>query len=73
MRDGGGRGEARPGPERRPTLADHLVSDISTFYIYNMYTMCGGGVGKDKLNRGDFVLNGFIFTSTYFCREGEEC
>ena len=35
--------------------------------------MCGGGVGKDKLNMGDFVLNGFIFTSTYFCREGEEC
>ena len=34
-------------------------------YIYNMYTMCGGGVGKDKLNMGDFVLNGFIFTS-YF-------
>ena len=33
MRDGGGRGEARPGPERRPTLADHLVSDISTSTI----------------------------------------
>ena len=45
-------------------LADHLVSDISTFTI--CIQCVGVRLGKewDKLNMGEVGLNGFIFTST---------